>query len=126
MKMNLPRLKNILHKVFYNDRATVYRNVEVIEEDTGASDYEFQAVYENIPCHLAQYGKDIAGHRDDRAYLVTEDLRLTCNPEIEIQENDVVEVLHEGEIFKLWAGTSFNYPTHKEISLRRRKEAKQE
>lgn len=125
--MNLPvtKLKALLHKIMYKDVATIYRSTEVTEEETGASDYEFQAVYEKLPCKLSQYGKELSAHRDDRAHHITQDLRLTCDPEIEIQENDVVDVLHEGEMFKLIAGTSFNYPTHKEISMRRRKEAEQ-
>lgn len=125
--MNIPvkYLQKLLHKIMYNDVATVSRSVDV-EEDTGASDYEFQPVYENLPCKLSQYGKELSAHRDDRAQHITVDLRLTCDPDIEIQENDIVDVIHEGETFKLVAGTSFNYPTHKEISLRRRREAVQQ
>lgn len=126
--MNIPvnYLQKLLHKIMYNDVATIKRGVDVEEEGTGASDYEFQTVYEAIPCKLSQYGKELSAHRDDRAQHITEDLRLTCNPDIEIQENDVVDVVHEGETFKLIAGTSFNYPTHKEISMRRRREAVQQ
>lgn len=125
MKLPVKRLQGLLHKIMYNDVATISRSVEVKEEGTGASDYAFQAVYENLPCKLSQYGKELSAHRDDRAQHITLDLRLTCDPDIEIQENDVVDVVHEGETFKLIAGTSFNYPTHKEISLRRRREGEQ-
>ena len=126
--MNIPvkKLRGLLLKIMYKDVATIYRSVKVTDEETGVCDFEFQAVHENLPCKLSQYGKELSAHRDDRAQHITEDLRLTCDPEIEIQENDVVDVLHEGETFKLVAGTSFNYPTHKEISVRRRKEAKQQ
>lgn len=124
MKIPVKYLRGLLLAIMYKDVATIYRSVDV-KEETGASDYEFQAVYENLPCKLSQYGKELSAHRDDRAQHITQDLRLTCDPEIEIQENDVVDVLHEGETFKLIAGTSFNYLTHKEISMRRRKEAEQ-
>lgn len=124
MKIPIKYLRGLLLAIMYKDVATIYRSVDV-KEDTGASDYEFQAVYENLPCKLSQYGKELSAHRDDRAQHITQNLRLTCDPEIEIQENDVVDVLHEGETFKLIAGTSFNYLTHKEISMRRRKEAEQ-
>ena len=67
----------------------------------------------------------IDADRNERAQSIDLDFRLTCDPEIVIEENDVVDILHEGEIFKLIAGTSFNYPTHKEISMRRCKEAMQ-
>lgn len=126
MKIPVKYLQGLLHEIMYNDVASISRGVEVEENGTGASDYEFQIVYENLPCKLSQYGKELSAHRDDRAQHITEDLRMTCDPDVEIQENDVIDILHEGETFKLVAGTSFNYPTHKEISLRRRREAVQQ
>ena len=124
MKLPVEKLKRHLHEIMYNDVATVYRSVKVIEEGTGATDYEVQTVIEDLPCKLSQY-KDIYANQDDRVQGVDLDFRLTCDPEIVIEESDVVDVLHEGELFKLVAGTSFNYVTHKEISMRRRKEAMQ-
>ena len=108
----------------YKDVATIYRSMKVIEEGTGATDFEFQAVIENLPCKLSQY-KEIRANQDDRAQSVNLDFRLTCDPEIVIEEDDIVDVVHEGETFKLVAGTSFNYITHKEISMQRRREAMQ-
>ena len=124
--MNIPveKLKQHLHKIMYKDIATIYRSTKIIEEGTGATDFEFKAVIENLPCKLSQY-KEIQANQDDKAQNVNLDFRLTCDPEILIEEDDVVDVLHEGEIFKLIAGTSFNYVTHKEISMRRRREAMQ-
>ena len=122
----MQRLKALLHRIMYKDRATVYRAVAVEDGYIDRVGEDFEIVYENIPCKLSQYGKQLSAHRDDRSQQVTIDLRLTCAPEYEILEDDVVEVQHQGEFFKLWAGTSFNYPTHKEISVRRRKEAGQE
>lgn len=124
MKIPTEMLKRQLHKIMYRDTATVYRSERVVKS-TGAVTFEYQAVIENFPCKLSQY-KDINAYQDDRTQYVNLDFRLTCDPEILIEENDVVDVLHEGELFKLIAGTSFNYPTHKEISMRRRKEAKQQ
>ena len=124
MKLPVEKLKRHLHEIMYKDVATVYRSVKVIEEGTGATDYEVQTVIEDLPCKLSQY-KDIYANQDDRVQGVDLDFRLTCDPEIVIEESDVVDVLHEGELFKLVAGTSFNYVTHKEISMRRRKEAMQ-
>ena len=117
------RLKNYLHKIMYKDRATFKRSVEIITA-TGATDNGFQTVVENLPCKLSQY-KDIYSNKLDRAQNITLDFRLNCDPEIEILEGDLIDVIHEGENFKLIAGTSFNYIDHKEISVRRRKEAAQ-
>lgn len=72
-----------------------------------------------------KYGKDISAHRDDKSQKLTEDLRLTCDSEIEILPNDFLKVQHQSQEFELVAGVAFNYPTHKEISVRRRKEAGQ-
>ena len=107
----------------YRDRATIKRSVEIITA-TGATDNGFQTVVENLPCKLSQY-KDIYSNKLDRAQNITLDFRLNCDPEIEILEGDLIDVIHEGENFKLIAGTSFNYIDHKEISVRRRKEAAQ-
>ena len=122
----MQRLRQLLHQFMYKDKANVYRAVTNKTGWKSANDRAFETVYENIPCHLAQYGKELSAHRDDRAQLITEDLRLDCAPDIEILENDVVEITHQGQTFKLVAGTAFSYSTHKEISVRRRKEARQE
>ena len=116
------RLKGILHKVMYKDRADIYRHRRTIR-DTGAASSEPSLVYEGIPCKLSQYGKDILSHIEDRAAILSEDLRLCCDPGYVIRPNDVVKVIHQGQRFTLHAGQRFAYPTHQEISLRRRKEA---
>ena len=112
MKIPIERLKQSLHEIMYKDVATVYRSMKIVEEDTGATDYEFQVVIENLPCKLSQY-KDINANQDDRAQNVNLDFRLTCDPEIILEEDDIVDVVHEGETFKLVVGTSFNYITNK-------------
>ncbi len=124
VKIPVNQCKKLLQKIMYKDTATIYRSARTKNSVTGAMEFSHQAVYEKIPCKLSQY-KDIYATRNERTQEITLDFRLTCEPEIEILENDFVEVLHEGKIFKLVAGTSFNYPTHKEISMRRQKEAKQ-
>ena len=92
VKIPIERLKQSLHEIMYKDVATVYRSMKIVEEDTGATDYEFQVVIENLPCKLSQY-KDINANQDDRAQNVNSDFK--------------------GETFKLVVGTSFNYITHK-------------
>lgn len=106
----------------YKDVATVKRSFEYDDEYTGVSKCGFQTVIENLPCRLCQY-KDLTSEKNERAQSIGWDFRLNCDPEIDIEEGDVVDVIHGGETFRLLAGTSFNYDTHKEISMRRRKEA---
>ena len=117
-------LRGILHKVMYKDRASVFRAQKVLADD-GSDDYaeEFAAVYEEIPCKLSQYGKEMPAHIGDRAMVQSMDLRLCCDPEYDIRPNDVVKISHQGQLFTLHAGQRFSYPTHQEISMRRKWEA---
>ena len=117
-------LKRILNEIMYKEQAVIKRSEVMIDDETGESEYQLLTIYDQIPCKLSQY-KELAGHRDDRAGIITLDLRLTCDPEYRIEEGDIVEIYHCGEFQRLIAGTSFNYPTHKEISLRRRRENEQ-
>lgn len=117
--------RGILKRLMYKDRADVHRSTrtKIGESDDYTSD--FVRVYEGIPCKLSQYGKELSAHRDDVSQKVTLDLRICYDPAYDIRENDVVEVTHNGQLFKLTAGTAFAYPTHVEQSVRRRKEAGQ-
>lgn len=119
------KLKQLLQQYMYKDRATVYRALQNKNGWGADSNKIFDTIYENIPCHLCQYGKELSASRDDRAQTITEDLRLDYSPEYEILENDVIDVKRGNTTFKLVAGTEFFYPTHKELSVRRRKEARQ-
>lgn len=111
------RLKKLLDRFMYRDRATVYRYCEA--SDGLADDYEDVAVYEDIPCKLSQYGKDIALDKTGMAPSIHENLRMTCNPAYGIQPNDYIVIQHQGQEFRLNASQSFCYPTHQEISLLR-------
>lgn len=119
------KLRNILHKVMYKDVANVYRSKLTKIGRTDDYTTEFELIHEDIPCKLSQYGKTLYAHRDDRSQKLTDDLRLCYDPEIEILPNDFIEVDHQGQVWKLFAGEQFNYPTHTELSVRRRKEAGQ-
>lgn len=112
-------LKGILHKAMYKDRADIYRHVKE-KRESGKSGVS--QVYEGIPCKLSQYGKALPFHLEDMAVKTSLDLRLCCDPSYSIRPGDVVKVRHQGQLFTLYAGTRFAYPTHQEISLRRNKE----
>lgn len=121
----MKKLQNLLHKIMYHDRANVSRAKLTTIGRTDDYTTEFELVHEQIPCKLSQYGKTLYSHRDDVSPKLTDDLRLCYDPDIEILPNDVVEIFHQGQVWKLFAGEQFNYPTHTELSLRRRKEAGQ-
>lgn len=119
------RLRQILKRVMYRDEADVYRGRLVKLNGLDDYDEEMELVYEKVPCKLSQYGKELSAHRDDTSQKLTEDLRLTYEPEYEIQANDVLKIRHCGQEWELIAGEQFNYPTHAETSVRRRREAGQ-
>ena len=116
-------LKGILHRMMYHDRADVYRLQQVQAAD-GSDDYaeEEIPVYERLPCKLSQYGKELTTSKTERAVGVSIDLRLCCDPTVDIHANDRIVVLREGRRMEFVAGISFPYPTHQEIALRRRGE----
>ncbi len=111
------KLKKLLNRYMYKDTATVTRCAE--SEDGPVDDYEETTVYEDIPCKLSQYGKDLNVNATDMAPEVTENLRMTCDTVYDIQANDYVVIQHQGQEFRLTASQAFKYPTHQEITLQR-------
>lgn len=120
-------LKGLLANIMYKDKATVYR-VQTERSSTGFDD-DVSAevpVYQDIPCKLSQYGKDLMALPTSTAMEVSIELRLCCAPDILIQENDrLVITTRQGQTFELYAGVRFAYPTHQEISVRRQREVAQ-
>jgi hypothetical protein len=106
----------------YADRVTVYRQ-QAAKDDDGADDYTTQAVYQELPCHLTQYGKELQSGQNPREFYLKTDLRICLDPEYDILPNDVLVIVHVGQTFTLNAAKAFKYPTHQEISVRRKEEA---
>ncbi|WP_303815333.1 hypothetical protein [Selenomonas ruminantium] len=121
---NYARLQGILHNLMYKDTANIYRLTHV-QADDGSDDYDEgeTPVYEAIPCKLSQYNKDLTQDKTDRGVNLISDLRLCCSPEYQIRENDIVEITHNGQHFRMNAGKRFVYPTHQEIPVKQVKEA---
>ncbi len=106
----------------YADYVTVYRQ-QSVKDDEGADDYSVQAVYQNIPCHLTQYGKELQSGQNPREFFTKVDLRICLDPGYDILPNDVLVITHVGQSFTLNAAQAFKYPDHQEISVRREDEA---
>ena len=113
--------QSLLSRIMYHDTVTVQRYMSC-EADDGSDDYEVANVYEGVPCKLSQYGKDLLTDKTQSTVNVTTDLRICLNPVYHIEQNDVMQVSHQGQTFTLYAGQSFVYPTHQEISVRRQRE----
>lgn len=116
----MTELENILQSVMYHDRVSIYRLVRGEAAD-GSDDYEDAEalVAKDVPCKLSQYGKELLASKTERALSVKIDLRLCCARDVDIREGDRVVVSHQGQVFELFAGTRFAYPTHAEVSVRR-------
>lgn len=122
---NYMKLQGLLHNIMYKDTATIYR-LSKVQADDGSDDYDETetAVYEEIPCKLSQYNRTtMAQDKTSRGVNIEVDLRLCCSPEYQIQENDIVDVAHNGQHFILNVGKRFVYPTHQEIPVKQVKEA---
>lgn len=122
MAMPWKRCKGLLTKYMYTDTVTVYRQSS-IEDEEGADDYTLQAVYQDIPCHLTQYGKELQSGQNPREFFTKTDLRICLDPAYDIQPNDVLTITHAGQTFQLNAAKAFKYQAHQEISVRREEEA---
>lgn len=118
MAMNYAGLKGILDRLMYLDTVTVRRQERGTDAE-GAAVYALANVYEDIPCKLSQYGKALESHQEDRAFKLTDDLRLCCDPAYDIRPADVLLFKHQGQEWQLVAGQAFKYPTHQEIQARK-------
>lgn len=116
------RCKNLLYRYMYTDTVTVSRQ-QSIEDDEGADDYTMQTVYQDIPCHLTQYGKELQSEQNPREFYLKTDLRICLDSDYDILPNDVLTITHAGQTFQLNAAKAFKYPDHQEISVRREDEA---
>ena len=119
--MNLKGLRGILSSVMYNDTVTILRRQRVGNGDRSSRTTDVP-LYEDVPCKLSQYGKGLVTNKTQSTFNVTTDLRICLSPEYDVQPNDVMPIMHEGQKFTLYAGVAFRYPTHQEISVRRQKE----
>lgn len=122
--MIFTQMQNVLKKIMYKDRVTIYRLREMTADD-GSDDYstEEERIAENVPCKLSQ-SNALRADKTAQAVNVSIDLRLYCAPDIDIRETDRLVVTHQGQTFELYAATPFHYPTHTEYSVRRTREAK--
>ena len=117
-------LKAYLNRYVYRDEVTVKRAVHTTEGDIdGFTDYVI--VYDNLRGHLAQYGTRSSGYRDDSAMHLTENYRVSVDPELDIRVNDWVDVIHDGDTYRLFVIKVFKYISHQELDCNRRKEAGQ-
>lgn len=108
----------LLSAYVYRDKVTVKRQIG-ITDDIGADVYDIVEVYTDIPCRLGQQGTTgMNGGESDRAFSITDHLRLSVSSELEILPNDILTVTTgQGQVFTMRAQEPFKYITHQEVPL---------
>lgn len=115
--------EKLLMQYMYKDRATITRQIETTD-DIGATVYDLQDVYTDVPCKLGQLGQSSTqGMQTERQFVSTDNYRLSLPKDYEVMANDLIRVLHRGQTFMLRADSAFRYSTHQEVSVRRIKDA---
>lgn len=117
--MEFVGMKRLLKQFMYNDRMTVSRQVSSVDAE-GADGYRSDKIYNEVPCHLGIYEISLTGKQSDRSDRLTQRLRIDCDPQYDVQPNDILVIqTASGQQFLLRAGKAFDYPTHKEINAER-------
>lgn len=108
----------LLSAYVYKDKVTVKRQIG-ITDDIGAAVYDIVDVYTDVPCRLGQQGTSgMNGGESDRAFSITDHLRLSVSSELEILPSDILTVTTgQGQVFTMRAQEPFKYITHQEVPL---------
>ena len=117
------QLNGLLTKYMYQDKATVCRQINSIDEE-GADDYSVQEIYSDIPCKLYQSGKPFTVQNTDRQVDITCDLKLFLPPQYDILPNDILKISRNGQNILLNAVKSFRYKSHQDVTVKRKDEAR--
>lgn len=117
------QLNNLLNKYMYQDKVTIYRQIDTLDED-GADDYKIVAIYTDIPCKLSQDNNSFLAQNTDRQVEISTELKLFLAPDYDIHANDILKIQHCNQEFLLNAVKNFKYKSHQELIAKRKDEAK--
>ncbi|NJE28216.1 hypothetical protein E0L01_05470 [Megamonas funiformis] len=121
--MKISSLQKYLDALMYKDKVTIKRSQIVLLED-GSDKYNLTEIYVDIPCKLSQNNRSILSDKNDRATSISEDYILTLSPNYELKPNDVAIIttnLNQKLILDIIK--PFKYPTHMEVSVRKKSDA---
>lgn len=99
----------------YLDLCTVKRKEKKKNEDTGVIETVDVLVEENIKCGLSKSDNQLMGA--DGVGKLSFSHKLFINPNVDIKEGDIVEVVSIGKKSIYLASKPFYYPSHIEILL---------
>nr|DAP48629.1 MAG TPA: head closure knob [Caudoviricetes sp.] len=94
----------------YFDICTIKRKVKVKDEDAGVTTTELKVIAENIKCAISR--KDTPIITSDGVGKIVYSNQLFTNPNIDIKESDILEVVSMGKTITYLASKPFPYPSH--------------
>ena len=97
----------------YFDRCTIKRKEKIKNPNTGVTETVEKIIAENVKCALSK--KDVQTMSSDGVGKLAFSHLLFLNPNIDIQEGDIVEVTVMGKISIYLASKPFYYSSHTEV-----------
>lgn len=127
--INYARHRRRIEK-FYEDRCIIKRWEKT--KVNGETKLDWVVKLEDVPCRLSQKALASNGQTDTVNQIAYEP-KLFISPDVEIIQGDLLTVTRGNDTSDGWvpiskpkdydAGEPFDYPTHQEISLQRKKKA---
>ena len=99
----------------YFDRCTIKRKEKIKNPNTGVTETKEIIIEEDVKCALSK--KDIQTMNSDGIGTLAFSHLLFLNPNINLQEGDIVEVVSMGKISIYLASKPFYYSSHSETLL---------
>ena len=99
----------------YFDKCTIKRKEKIKNPITGVTETKEIIVVENVKCALSK--KDIQTINVDGIGALAFSHLLFLNPNVDVQEGDVVEVSSVGKISSYLASKPFYYSSHMEVII---------
>ena len=100
----------------YFDKCTIKRKEKIKNSNTGVTETKEIIIAEDVKCALSK-DNGINSISSDGVGKFTEIYKLFLNPNINLQEGDIVEVVSMGKIYNYLASKPFYYSSHSETSL---------
>ena len=99
----------------YFDKCTIKRKEKIKNPNIGVTETKEIIIVEDVKCALSK--KDIQTMNVDSIGNLAFSHLLFLNPNINLQEGDIVEVSSMGKISNYLASKPFNYSSHSETLL---------
>ena len=100
----------------YFDKCTIKRKEKIKNPITGVTETEEVIIVEDVKCALSTHNSDNAITVDGVGKVV-QIHKLFLNPNVDVREGDLVEVVSIGKISSYLASKPFYYSSHSETLL---------